>query len=253
VRTKRDRRTEILDAARALFFKNGYLGTTMQLVAEQAGYSKRSAYLDYRNKDDLFVSICAEGGQLLLDKLRAIPADSVPVEMCIDRFLYAYIQFSREHAEYYRMIFSEATPAIIANCSPELRQRVADLERACLGVIVAWAERAMREGHIRQVNPWDAAGILVGTATGIVLLSMGGSQTVFTRERLESLATMAIRTFWRGLQPCCASPYRSRLQSGGSSGDRWAEERVEQPLGLEHAQQAQAEPGEMRRQPRRVE
>jgi hypothetical protein len=42
--------------------------------------------------------------------------------------------------------------------------------------------------------------------------------------------------------------YYARLQSARSSGEHWAEERVEQPLGLEHAPQTQAEPGEMRRQ-----
>jgi hypothetical protein len=42
--------------------------------------------------------------------------------------------------------------------------------------------------------------------------------------------------------------YHERLQSARSSGEHWAEERAEQPLGSEHAPQAQAEPGEMRRQ-----
>jgi hypothetical protein len=42
--------------------------------------------------------------------------------------------------------------------------------------------------------------------------------------------------------------YHARLQSARSSGGHWAEERAEQPLGVEHAPQAQAEPGEMRRQ-----
>lgn len=200
-RIKRDRRAEILGAARALFFQNGYRATTMQLIAQQAGYSKRSAYLDYRNKDELFMAVCAEGGELLLDHLRKIPANALPVEQCIDAFLDVYILFSRNHAEYFRMIFSEASPAIIANCSPAVRERVGELERACLGVIVAWTERAMKEGQIQPVDPWETAGILVGTATGIVLLSMGGSQTVFSRDTLETLVKKAVRTFWQGLRP----------------------------------------------------
>lgn len=201
-RPKRDRPAEVLRAARSLFFQNGYRGTTIQLVAELAGYSKRTVYLDYQNKDDLFIAICAEGGQLLLDQLRAIPAHQLNVEQCIDAFLDVYIRFARDHAEYYRMIFSEATPAIIANCSPALRSRVGELERACLGVIVAWAERAIDEGRIEKVDPWETAGILVGTTTGIVLLSMGGSQTVFSRNTLDSLVRQAVRTYWRGLSPC---------------------------------------------------
>jgi AcrR family transcriptional regulator len=195
-----ERRRELLDAARQLFFQKGYRGTTVQQIARRAGYSKRTVYLDFESKDALFLAVCAEGGALLLEQLRRVPLDDDPVEVAIDRLLDVYITFSRTHSEYFRMIFSEATADIVANSPPALRRRLAELERACLGVVVAWAERAMGEGEIEVRDPWEAAGILVGAATGIVLLSMGGSQTVFSRERLESLAKSAVRICWRGLR-----------------------------------------------------
>jgi len=198
--TKRNRHDEVLDAARSLFSQNSYRGTSIQQIAEQAGYSKRAVYLDYLNKDELFITLCAEGGELLLEKLKLIPYDTLPVETAIERFIKVYVDFSRNHREYFRMIFSEATPEIIANCSEELRLRVADLERACLNVLVEWAERAMREGIIPHLDPWEVAGIFVGTATGIILLSMGGSQTVFSKKTLESLVRKAIWTMWNGLR-----------------------------------------------------
>jgi AcrR family transcriptional regulator len=196
----KSRRDAFLDSARELFFTTGYRGTTMQQIAEHAGYSKRTVYLDYLNKDELFITVCEEGGRLLLEQLKEIPGDRLPVETYMNQFMKVYIDFSHNHNEYFRMIFSEATPDIIANCSEELRMRVGELERACLSVLVVWAERAMREGLIPPIDPWEAAGIFVGTATGIVLLSMGGSQTVFSREALESLVKKAIWTLWNGLQ-----------------------------------------------------
>lgn len=199
-RQGKSRRDEFLAAARRLLFANGYRGTTMQQIATEAGYSKRAVYLDYLNKDELFISVCTEGLALLLQKLREVPWDRLPVESCIDRFLEVYIAFSHDHSEYFRMIFSEATAAIIANCSEAIRSRVAELERGCLGEPVGLMERAIREGFIPAIDPWEAAGIVVGSATGIILLSMGGSQTVFSRETLESLVTRAIRTLWRGLR-----------------------------------------------------
>ena len=197
---KKNRRDETLEAARELFFKQGYRGTSILQIAQRAGYSKRTVYLDYRNKDELFMTVCEEGGRLLLEKLREIPHDRLSVEEAVDRFMNLYVTFSRDHREYFRMIFSEATPEIIANCTEELRVRVAELERACLDVLVSWAERAMREGLIPEVDPWEVAGIIVGTATGIILLSMGGSQTVFSQKTLEDLVQKAIGTLWRGLR-----------------------------------------------------
>ena len=44
------------------------------------------------------------------------------------------------------MVFSEASPEIIANCSDGVQLRLAALERALLNFIVELTERAIREG-----------------------------------------------------------------------------------------------------------
>lgn len=199
-KSARERSVEVLDAARQLFFERGYRGTTIQEIAGRAGYSKRTVYLDYRNKDELFMTVCAEGGELLLRKMREMPVHRLTVEECVERFLDVFVAFSREHREYFRMIFSEATPEVVANCSEPLQQSVATLERALMTVVVELAERAVHEGSIAAVDPWETAGIFVGSAAGIALLSMGGSQTIFSQRSLEALVKQAIWTFWRGLQ-----------------------------------------------------
>jgi AcrR family transcriptional regulator len=183
-----------------LFFHRGYRGTTIQQIAAHAGYSKRSVYLDFPGKDEIFILICSEGLELLLEKLREIPCETLTIEDCISRMLQVYVDFSRDHREYFRMIFGEATAENMANCSEGLRARIADLERACLATLEALAERALAEKAIGPVDPREAAGIFVGTATGIILLSMGGSQTVFSKETLESLVRQAIMLIWKGMR-----------------------------------------------------
>lgn len=200
VEQRKERRIEVLDAAKKLFFERGYRGTTVEQVARAAGYSKRTVYLDYRNKDDLFMSVCAEGGELLLQTLQGVPADELSVEASLGRYLDIYVVFSREQREYFRIFFGETTHEILANCSQDVLERLANLERACLKVIVNVMERAIAEGDIPPVDPWDTAGIFTGTATGIILMSMGGSQTVFSEETLEPLVNKAIWTFWAGLK-----------------------------------------------------
>lgn len=195
----RERRIEILDAARELFFAEGYSGTSVQQIAARAGYSKRTLYLDYLNKDELFVTICAEGAGLLRARLEAVDWEALTIDAAFERLVDIYVGFSREHWPYFRMLFGEATPAIVAHCSPGLRERVRGIERAAIGVLVAWAERAMREGRMARMDAWEAAGLFVGSATGIILLSMGASQTVFSRERLEAMVRKAVETLWRGL------------------------------------------------------
>jgi AcrR family transcriptional regulator len=194
----KNRRSEVLGAARDLFFSNGYHGTTVEQIARRAGYSKRTVYLDFLNKDELFITVCAEGGERLFERLNQIPREGISFESAIDQFVRTYIEYSRDHGEYYRMIFSEATPEIISNCSEELRTRLDKVERACLGVIVDWAERAMREGIIPEIDPWEAAVAFFGTASGIIQL-FRGIQVIFSREALESIVRKTTWTLWRGL------------------------------------------------------
>ena len=212
-KTKKSRKEEVLKAAREIFFKKGYRGTSILQIAQRAGYSKRTVYLDYQNKDELFMTVCEEGGRLLLEKLRLIPYEQLTIEECVDQFTKEYVSFSSVHQEYFRMIFSEARPEIIANCSEELRVRVGELEKACLNVLVAWAERGMKEGIIPEVDPWELASIVVGSATGIILLSMGGSQTVFSQETRESLVKQALWILWRGLRIPDASLGQKQTQN----------------------------------------
>ncbi len=189
----------MLAAARRLFFERGYRGTTIQQIASAAGYSKRTVYLDFLNKDELFITVCAEGGQLILAELEQVAGQQLPVTETVERLLECFVVFSREHSELFRMIFSEATPQIVGNCSGELGAQVAGLERDCVMVLVRCVERAAAEGLIGTVDPWDVAGILVGTATGIILLSMGGSQTVYSQRTREELVRQAVQAYWLGL------------------------------------------------------
>lgn len=50
-------RAAVLDAARKLFLRNGYAGTTMEDIAALAGLTKRTLYNHYADKDALFNEI----------------------------------------------------------------------------------------------------------------------------------------------------------------------------------------------------
>jgi TetR/AcrR family transcriptional regulator, mexJK operon transcriptional repressor len=53
-------RAAVVDAARTLFLRKGYAGTTMEEIAALAGLTKRTVYNNYADKDALFTQIVAE-------------------------------------------------------------------------------------------------------------------------------------------------------------------------------------------------
>jgi TetR/AcrR family transcriptional repressor of mexJK operon len=53
-------RAAVVDAARALFLRKGYAGTTMEEIAALAGLTKRTVYNNYADKDALFAQIVGD-------------------------------------------------------------------------------------------------------------------------------------------------------------------------------------------------
>ncbi|HUU01516.1 MAG TPA: TetR/AcrR family transcriptional regulator [Myxococcota bacterium] len=199
-----NRRPALLSAARKAFFSKGYHGATMEQVARRAGFSKRTVYIYFKNKDELFLSVCEQGLVLLQERLRKIDSGAASIEDSIGRILDEYLAFAREHPDYFRIIFQEATAGMIANISADLRNRLEQYERACLGVVVAVAEKALASGMIRGIDPWEVAASFWGVVTGIILLSLGGSQTVFTRHNREELVAKAVWIMYAGMRQTAA-------------------------------------------------
>jgi AcrR family transcriptional regulator len=50
-------RAQLLETARELFLRDGYLATSIDKVAEAAGFSKGAVYSNFRNKDELCIAV----------------------------------------------------------------------------------------------------------------------------------------------------------------------------------------------------
>ncbi|MFP5309925.1 MAG: TetR/AcrR family transcriptional regulator [Actinomycetes bacterium] len=50
-------RAELLDAAAVVFARHGYHGTSVDMVAEAAGYTKGAVYSNFESKEELFLAL----------------------------------------------------------------------------------------------------------------------------------------------------------------------------------------------------
>jgi AcrR family transcriptional regulator len=97
-----DQREAILSSAASLFARSGYLGTSMNDVAEACGLSKATLYHYYRDKDELLVSIADEHVSRLVVLVQSVEADAglAPeqrLETLITRFLIEYSDAQNSH------------------------------------------------------------------------------------------------------------------------------------------------------------
>lgn len=57
---REDTRRRLLDAARRVFVRRGFHGSSLDLVAEEAGFTKGAVYSRFDSKADLFLALLAE-------------------------------------------------------------------------------------------------------------------------------------------------------------------------------------------------
>src|SRR2546428_11503586 len=92
-RHKADLKQEILDAARALFVKEGYESVSIRKIADKIEYAPGTISLYFREKAEILDRICEETFAKLLLKMNAIKQDTAPPLDKLRRGLRTYIQF----------------------------------------------------------------------------------------------------------------------------------------------------------------
>ncbi len=218
VHTSRGNRAPaLIEAAEELFFARGYAGTTMEQVSRRAGVSKRTVYLYFKNKDELFLSVASRGLAALQKTLEQVPVERLSYEEAVSAILEAYIQFATESPEHFRIAFHDASKEMMDNASEQVRAQVAAQERACLAVPARVVELGIAEGIVPAVDPMEAAIVFWGSVTGILLLSLGGSQTVLPDNRLD-IIRRAVWVLYHGFKSLPESAWRQRRQTSNEAG-----------------------------------
>lgn len=101
---KEQRRNRIIDQAQEVFFEKGYDGATIEDIAAAADYSKRSIYLYFRDREEIFLAVVLRGQELFHDMLENALNDTGSDGLSIMKLGRAFYQFSINHPEFFSMI-----------------------------------------------------------------------------------------------------------------------------------------------------
>ncbi len=105
LREKQLLRREILDAARALFVREGYENVSMRKIAEKIDYSPTTIYLHFKDKEELMFAVCEETFAGLVHELAAVQNSAKDPVEGLRKGLHAYINFGLRHPNHYLVSF----------------------------------------------------------------------------------------------------------------------------------------------------
>lgn len=108
-REKEEIRTRIMDAARELFLEEGYEAVTMRKIAEKIEYTPTAIYFHFKDKEALFRELCDTDFRTLQDTLQNLARHPDPIER-LRKMGQAYVSFTLDHPNHYRLMFMTAPP-----------------------------------------------------------------------------------------------------------------------------------------------
>jgi AcrR family transcriptional regulator len=186
-------RTLLLEVATAEFLAHGYTGTSLERIAELAGFSKGAVYGNFAGKEELclavlenhffaqlqaFVGEFAAGGDTIEDRL-AVLERWLEMLLSEDDWQVLAVEF-----------------AVHTRRNPTIQQQLAERERMVRAAITALLSQQIKQLGVKPVLPPEQL--------GIVLVSVVGGITV---QRLldptipASLVTDAVRALFRAPKP----------------------------------------------------
>ena len=172
---KDQRKARLIDIAEKIFFSRGYDGATMPMIADAAGYNKRTIYLYFKDKEELFLAVVLRGLQHLQATLEGAVTCADVGGTGLRDLGAAFFDFAIQHPEYldlmmvyearnfiyYETVTSQGDDGFKASCQ-KVSGDIAEL-------VLATIARGIEEQKIRtRLTPRQLMLILWGQIFGVM-------------------------------------------------------------------------------------
>jgi AcrR family transcriptional regulator len=191
-------RTQLLDAAEAVFGEKGVVASTVKEIAELAGYSVGWVYTLYDSKDALLAAVMTRRGIEMTDGIERITtADGSALDRLVDLACYE-VEFFTKRPAFARLYLRSAAigpllpEAVAGGDSHELLGRAVRLSSSLIA-------RGQLAGEVCPGPPAVLARVLSGIVSSYQTFAVGEDDTHLLDEfGTDALAALVRRTFAPG-------------------------------------------------------
>ena len=169
-----DTRTVILAQARELFLTLGYHKTTMRNIAEASGISTGPLYFHFRDKPEVFFTICSKGFDHLGKDFVRIAREEGPASERLRNIYLAYKAFYYREPQLFALMHLATDPLSGIGLPQSLAETLLQKGMALVTIM----EEIIREGishqELRPIDPTKLAIYLYSVAEGIFVSNRMG-------------------------------------------------------------------------------
>jgi AcrR family transcriptional regulator len=187
------RNAEILEAARKVFAMNGFSGTSVEAIAQEAGIAKGTLYLYYDSKADIYWEALKNGLVALCSQLKTQVESAASIGDKIRAFIATKLLFFETHRDFFKIYYAEFGNSIAHPADAHKEFRELYLEQVC--ILKTAVEEAVRRKKIRPVKPNAVAFAINDLTRGLITQRLLGQADTEIREDIEFLYEF----IWKGI------------------------------------------------------
>jgi AcrR family transcriptional regulator len=197
---KAAQRQKILESAKEVFFRDGFMDANLDEVAQRAGVAKGTLYRYFDSKGDLYVAVLSHNGQVFETRMREAatraqsPADQLRE---VGRF---YFSHWRHNPEYFQIFWAVDNQAVIGGLPGEVVDEVIRLWESCLRILADVIERGVAQGSFAPCDAWEVANILWTVSNGLIRTEQVAPRRKLRGRELERVFGDMVEIFLRGLE-----------------------------------------------------
>jgi AcrR family transcriptional regulator len=204
---KEIRRKDIIDAAEELFFTKGYVATTMDDISKMAEFSKRTVYVYFNRKEQIYFEIMVRGYKKLICLIENEIEDAKEMNALdkLVRICRTFFKFSNEHTEYFNAImeYENGELDFVKEISDKSREECYELGEKVFSVLVSTIEGGIEEGVIKRELDVVSTAIVLWSCTLGVFNTISKKKNYllhYHKRNPEELLPESINFFIRSIQ-----------------------------------------------------
>lgn len=181
---------ELLDAAAVVFARHGYHGTSVDQVAEAAGYTKGAVYSNFSSKQDMFLALMDAHLDQAIDVLEETLSEAAPQNRAalVGQRRDKMVVFDQQ----WHMLETEFV--LYAARNERVRERMAVRQQRTRERIAGLVERHLADvGASTTVDVRDVAALLVAAGDGLTVMGMIDPDTADPARLLTLLVDLLLR------------------------------------------------------------
>ena len=198
---KAESRRRILEAARGVFFREGFMAANLDEVAEKAGVAKGTLYRYFESKAELYVAVLAHNGAIFEQKIRATISPELSPPDQVRRTARFYLEHYIENRDYFQIFWAIENQPVIGELPAGVVEEVARLWEQCVAIVAEIIEEGVQKGFFTSCDPWEMANLLWTIANGLIQTETSSTRRQLRRAPLDRAFEDAIEIVLRGLTP----------------------------------------------------